>query len=82
MAHATAAADAAERFPLQERLGFEAYLRVPVYVDEERYELLVFGSPTSHDEPLASPAITLAKFVARWVDYELTRQRIRRNLER
>lgn len=74
VARATAApGDDADVSTLQKLFGFEAYLQVPVYVGEERYGLLVFGSPTAHTEPLESSAVTLARFVARWLDYELAR---------
>jgi len=82
--HATAAGveESAERPALQSRLGFEAYLQVPVYVGGERYGLLVLGSSTPSERSPDSTPVTLAKFVARWLDYELARHRARHELER
>ena len=73
------APELAERAGNQD-LGIACYVGAPIVVEEEVYGTFCFYHERARDEPFENWQITLVDLLSQWVSYELTHQRIHRQL--
>ncbi|QSX00736.1 MEDS domain-containing protein [Haloterrigena alkaliphila] len=66
--------------PAYERFGLDAYFGTTVHVGGEEYGTLCFAAETPREERFSSAERTFLEMMAKWVEYELERQRRERFL--
>ena len=59
--------------PCYEKLGLEAYIGTPVYVEGERYGTLCFANHDARAKPFSDSEFSLVQLFASWVGGEITR---------
>ncbi|WP_175452802.1 PAS domain S-box protein [Halorientalis regularis] len=68
--------------PAYQNRGMEAYVGVPVFVDDRRYGTLNFSRPESRETPITDAEESFVRIMAQWIGMELTRQQREQELER
>jgi len=68
--------------PAYQKQGMEAYVGVPVFVDDQRYGTLNFSRSESRETPITDVEESFVRIMAQWIGTELARQQRQEELKR